>query len=560
MEKKDKNEEIEELLEDIREPKKDSKAKEKEEKKDEEVKETEPKKDKKVEKKAKKEEKKKKKQEKKESKKVKSTEPKREEQEEVEKKEPVKKLKKKTRIKNKKALVVLLVSLLSVVIVICGLYYILFPHVKLKGNKVTVINYKETYKEKGYSAYKLKDNLTDDVKVEGKVNPNKLGEYKITYTVGKGIFKTKKTRIVKVEDIEKPKLSIKNDDAYVCPGKKYEKEEVTAKDNFDGDLTKKINVDIKKDKVTYSVKDSSGNKKLVTKKIIYGDITKPVITLNGNAEENICVNEVYKDAGYTAADNCDGDLSSKVQVNGTVDNSIEGEYNLEYKVKDKAGNEGSANRKVVVSQGDAPGTVYLTFDDGPNPGTTDVILDILKEEGVEATFFVTNNGPDDLIIREANEGHTVALHTSSHNYATLYASDEAYFADLQAVHDRVQNLTGIDSKIIRFPGGSSNTVSRRYSSGIMSRLTQEVVNRGYKYYDWNISSGDAEGGSPPPSKIYNNVVNSLRKDKANMVLMHDIKTYTRDALRDIIRYCKNNGYQIKKISPCTEMVRQPVNN
>ena len=565
MEKKDKNEKIEEFLDEIIEENKDTKAKEKEEKieelldevmedkeKNKKEKETEPKKEEKKSKKEKKPTKK----EKKTSKKSKSAEPKKEE-----KTEPVKKvIKKKTKLKNQKALAITSVVLLSIIVVIGVLYYVLFPHVKLKGNKVMTINYKTVYKEKGYSAYKLKDNLTKDVKVEGKVNSDKIGEYKITYTVGKGIFKTKKTRIVKVSDIEKPKLSIKSDDTYVCPGKKYEKEEVTAKDNYDGDLTKKINVDIKKDKVTYSVKDSSGNLKVITKKIVYGDITKPVITLAGNAEENICVNEVYKDSGYTATDNCDGDLTSKVQVTGTVENTIEGEYNLEYKVKDKAGNEGKANRKVIVSQGDAPGTVYLTFDDGPNPGTTDVILDILKEEGVEATFFVTNNGPDDLIIREANEGHTVALHTASHDYGKIYSSDEAYFADLQAVHDRVQNLTGIDSRIIRFPGGSSNTVSRRYSNGIMSRLTQEVQNKGYKYYDWNISSGDAEGGSPPPSKIYNNVVSSLRKDRSNMVLMHDIKTYTRDALRDIIHYCKENGYQIKKISNCTEMVTQRVNN
>ena len=355
-------------------------------------------------------------------------------------------------------------------------------------------------------------------------------------------------------------MSIKNDDAYVCPGKKYEKEEVTATDNYDGDLTKKVKVDISKKNVTYSVSDKAGNLKKVVKKIVYGDITKPTITLEGPETYDMCTNEVYKDPGYSAADNCDGDLTSKVQVEGSVDNSVEGEFELKYKVKDKAGNETEASRKVVVGKSDGPGVVYLTFDDGPNPGTTDVILDILKEEGVEATFFVINEGPDELIKREFDEGHTVALHTASHSYPVLYASDEAYFNDLQIIHDRVQRITGVDSKIIRFPGGSSNTVSRHYSSGIMSRLTQEVVNRGYKYYDWNISSGDAEGGNPAPSKIYNNVVSNLRKDRVNMVLMHDIKTYTRDALRDIIRYCKNNGYQMKKITNCTEMITQRVNN
>ena len=94
----------------------------------------------------------------------------------------------------------------------------------------------------------------------------------------------------------------------------------------------------------------------------------------------------------------------------------------------------------------------------------------------------------------------------------------------------------------------------------MTRLTQELVNRGYKYYDWNLSSGDAEGGSPSPDKIYNNVVNSLRQGRVNMVLMHDIKTYTRDALRNIIKFGKNNGYRFEKITMDTEMITQRVNN
>ena len=159
-----------------------------------------------------------------------------------------------------------------------------------------------------------------------------------------------------------------------------------------------------------------------------------------------------------------------------------------------------------------------------------------------------------------DEGHTVALHTATHNYATVYASVDSYFNDLITVQNRVKNITGQTSYIIRFPGGSSNTVSRNYSQGIMSTLTSEVVRRGYRYYDWNVSSGDAAGGSPSSEQIKNNVINSLRKDRSNMVLMHDIKACTRDALRSIIRYGKENGYTFEIITMNTEMVRQRVNN
>ena len=94
----------------------------------------------------------------------------------------------------------------------------------------------------------------------------------------------------------------------------------------------------------------------------------------------------------------------------------------------------------------------------------------------------------------------------------------------------------------------------------MSRLTAEVQNRGFKYYDWNLSSGDAAGGTPTSDQIYYNVINSLSKNRANMVLMHDIKPYTRDALRRIIRYGKENGYRFEKITMDTDMVTQRVNN
>ena len=469
-----------------------------------------------------------------------------------------KKEKKRKKIKGKSFLI-----LLIVLVFLCGLgigvFYFVFPQITLNGKKHLILNYKEEYIEKGYRATYLGKDITKKVKVSGKVNSEKLGTYKIKYKVDGGLLPRTIIRNVSVKDTQKPKLSISKDDAYVCPGSKYQKEEVTATDNYDGDLSSKIKVDIKKTMVTYSVEDSSGNLKEVNKKIIYKDIEGPVITLEGPTELDMCINEVYKDPGYTVLDNCDGDLKDKVEVTGSVDNSLVGEYELTYKAKDSAENVGEAKRKVRVSNGDAPGVVYLTFDDGPNSGTTDVILDILKEEGVEATFFVTNKGPDELIVREFEEGHTVALHTASHDYSIVYASEESYFNDLQQVSDRVKNLTGIESKFIRFPGGASNTVSRHYSIGIMSRLTQEVQNRGYKYFDWNISSGDA-GETQDPDEVYSNVVSNLSHDRRNIVLMHDIKWYTRDALRSIIKYCKENGYQLRKITNCTEMYSQRVGN
>ena len=205
------------------------------------------------------------------------------------------------------------------------------------------------------------------------------------------------------------------------------------------------------------------------------------------------------------------------------------------------------------------GTIYLTFDDGPGAYTAK-LLDILKKYDVKVTFFVTGSGDDALIQREYNEGHTVGLHTWSHRYEQLYRNVNAYFDDLNLIHDRVQKLTGFDSKIIRFPGGSSNTVSSRYDGGsrLMSTLTREVEKRGYVYFDWNVASGDA-GNITTADGVYNNVVSHLQ-DGANVVLQHDIKDFSVNAVERIIQYGMANGYTFKPLTADSPTMHHGVNN
>ena len=188
--------------------------------------------------------------------------------------------------------------------------------------------------------------------------------------------------------------------------------------------------------------------------------------------------------------------------------------------------------------------VYLTFDDGPSENTKE-ILDILKKNKVKATFFVT--GYDDThreYIKEAyDQGHTIGLHTYSHDYASVYSSTDAYFADLKAVSDMVEEITGEKSTIIRFPGGSSNSISANYSVGIMSKLVDMVTEKGYQYFDWNVSSGDAEGNNIPKEQI----IEMSCTDELNHInlLFHDSspKDTTVEALDSIIQFYKDHGYK-----------------
>ena len=407
--------------------------------------------------------------------------------------------------KSKKVKKIILIIVISIILLLVISFIIMCifisPKLSLNGKSKIVLNYEEKYKEPGFESTFLGKDIADKVKITNNINHKKIGSYDVKYSLKFFIWSIKEVRKVEIVDT-----------------------------------------------------------------------VNPVIELKGQAVMTHQINTAFKEPGYTVSDNYDTNLEEKVVVEGNVDVNKVGEYVLTYKIKDSSGNEATVERKVkVIKKVDVnsgvtkKGVIYLTFDDGPSSETTTKILNILKEEGVKATFFVTNNGPDSLIKREFDEGHAIALHTASHDYAKIYSSSENYFADLKIVSDRVKRITGVESKIIRFPGGSSNTVSRKYNQGIMTYLTNEVLNRGYRYYDWNVDASDAwscakNSVSDKKTCVYKNVVNNLSKNKANIVLMHDIKYHTVDALRDIIRYGKNNGYEFEPITSDTAMVRFKVNN
>ena len=427
-----------------------------------------------------------------------------------------------------------------------------------------VISYKDSYVEPGYSVSINKNNVSNDVKIDSNVNLGVVGEYKIKYYIDKFGIRFNKYRDVIVVDKDNPKIEIDSDIVSVCPKGEIPKIKYSAIDEYDGDISSSVYKKIMDDEILLRVKDSSDNETSVSIKIDRSDKEIPVIRLNGDSVMFLEYGKKYVEPGYSVSDNCSSDLSDKVVVSGSVGRDI-GTYKIKYEVVDESGNKSSVTRKVIVGNKIKDngvvhnGVIYLTFDDGPNEGTTNKILDILKEEGVKATFFVTSNGPDYLIKRIYNEGHTIALHTASHDYSYIYSSIDNYFKDLNRVSDRVKRLTGVDSKIIRFPGGSSNEVSKNYRRGIMTELTQIVVNDGYRYFDWNVDGKDAST-SKSSSDVYYNVTSDLYINRANVVLLHDIKSITVGALRDIIKYGKESGYQFMGIDMNTKMVRHTVSN
>ena len=251
----------------------------------------------------------------------------------------------------------------------------------------------------------------------------------------------------------------------------------------------------------------------------------------------------------------------EVQIDEEIKKQEDINKDIQTKTKEQAAKKEELEKKLDSYQAKINGKyIYLTFDDGPSIYTKD-ILNTLDKYNVKATFFVTCSDNLEEISKEiVKRGHTLALHTCSHKYSYVYSSEDNYFQDLDSISNLVEQYTGIKSKYIRFPGGSSNTVSRAYNRGIMSRLSSMVTERGYKYYDWNVDSNDAGGANA--EQEYANVIGALQNGNrdVNMVLMHDTKVSTRDSLDGIIKDALDMGYTFFNINDYTKQVHHGINN
>ena len=193
--------------------------------------------------------------------------------------------------------------------------------------------------------------------------------------------------------------------------------------------------------------------------------------------------------------------------------------------------------------------VCLTFDDGPSKTTPDVLA-ALNRADVKATFFVVATGHNDkylpLVSEAAAAGHQIALHSASHEYSDIYQSPDAYWKDISLLKERLSPYLSVDGlRYLRFPGGSTNTVSRRYGGrGLMQQLKEEVTAKGYASVDWNVCAEDAVGGKPSAGTIFRNIVRETGEQTQCIVLMHDSATThtTAEALPDIIQWYKDNGF------------------
>ncbi len=428
--------------------------------------------------------------------------------------------------------------------------------VLLNGNDNITVSYASDFNDEGFKALKNNKEMSLDelesYDIISNVDTRKLGEYEVTYNIKINNKEYNLKRTVTVVDDEAPEIITESDEVTVgyCDAKITNDLSYKALDNYDGDITKKVKVEEKDNKYILTVTDSNNN--TATKELIKKTSDKPAdkVKLNGNSTVYVPLGGTYEEQGAYAVDGCGTTIEKEIETSGSVNVNKEGNYTITYKIKDedikttrivsvytkKSSNNNTSSNKVI----------YLTFDDGPCYLTPQV-LDILKKYNVKATFFVTSQFSNyvNLIEREYNEGHAVGVHSLTHKW-DIYDSVDAYLTDFNSMNDIIERYTGSRSKIFRFPGGASNTISRGHSKGVVTAIASRLTADGYEYFDWNVDSRDAEGKSS--DQIYNNVVNGVAGSCTNcVVLMHDIHKSTVNQLDRLLATLTSKGYTFKTL-------------
>lgn len=409
----------------------------------------------------------------------------------------------------------------------------------------------------------------EEIKIQPQVNNEKLGEYKIDYIYKEKVFTLK----VFIDDKLSPNFETKN--IKILRNETVKPESLV--ENIQDDS--KTIVYFKKDyiynevktyKVIIVVEDSYENR---TEKSAYvmveeKDVEAP--TLKGLEKASTLLGETLDlKKGIQIIDDHDKNPTYTIDDSSLNINKI-GEYTIYYHVIDASGNKEVYPRIVevfskydnIAAMADGVKTCYLTFDDGPSKNTKKV-LEILKKYNIKATFFVTGTSPDDYhYIKEAHDqGHVIGLHTYSHDYEKIYGSLKNYITDLNLIKELVYKQTGVYSKYMRFPGGSSNLVSKKYNVGIMKRLTHKVIDLGYQYYDWTSINGDGEN-IKTVNGLKKKAIQEIGDTEDIMFLMHDSASCdnTVKALPSILDYLIKKGYKFEVIDESAPTFHHTVHN
>lgn len=199
--------------------------------------------------------------------------------------------------------------------------------------------------------------------------------------------------------------------------------------------------------------------------------------------------------------------------------------------------------------------VYLTFDDGPG-SRTEEILDILKENEIKATFFVTGKAGDEaekIYKKIVKGGHTLGMHSYSHIYDEIYESKETFSKDFKKLYDYLHDVTGYGPQWYRFPGGSTS----EHIQLPLETFTDVLESKNVRYMDWNVISPDISNPSAKKEQIASGIAESVSQFDTSVVLLYDSadRPATLKALPLIIEKLKKENYELLPLDDDTPLVR-----
>ena len=275
----------------------------------------------------------------------------------------------------------------------------------------------------------------------------------------------------------------------------------------------------------------------------YNAYTKANEKLIQNKQVLNALNETL-DKTNVNLDNCNKELNDLKDIDKKIDEIKEIYFKNAVKAEELA-RSGEADFKVC----------YLTFDDGPYSKTTPAFLDVLEKYDVQATFFcLAKEGVDDIYKREKMNCHTIGNHTASHNIKYIYSSVDVFINDLLENRKFIEDLLGITTDVMRFPGGSPQV---SYSGLSTNQMIEKLRENHYGYVDWTLTTGD--GGGPTyltPDEFLHNVIDSSPNFNVISVLMHDYSTNTLACLSQMIEELTNQGYIFLPLSYDAPIVRK----
>lgn len=279
--------------------------------------------------------------------------------------------------------------------------------------------------------------------------------------------------------------------------------------------------------------------------------------IKDNEEDNTSYINGVENSGSGKENSSNTDISQSIQANSdSIQTSADASTDLNNSNQTNANIQIDNSTSSSISNRMSDKSVYLTFDDGPSKYTGN-ILDILNKYNVKATFFVigkTDEGSLAMYKRIVNEGHTLGMHSYSHDYNIIYNSLEDFDKDFTKLRDLLYDTTGYLPNIYRFPGGSANFVSSNKMNDFIHYLDSKSV----IYYDWNVVNGDATGEKFDKEQLVTNVINGVEKYSQSIVLMHDTSTKeaTIDSLEELIITLTNQGASLLALNEEVKPIQQ----